>query len=40
MRFNDGFAVYEGEILDKNSMSGEASSRTGGKWAWKASRKK
>ena len=38
LRFNDGFAVYEGEILDERTMSGVATSRTGGTWEWKAFR--
>ncbi|NJK35726.1 MAG: hypothetical protein HC919_12715 [Oscillatoriales cyanobacterium SM2_2_1] len=39
LSFNNGFAVYKGELSDDgNQMSGTATSRTGGEWKWTAYR--
>lgn len=38
LRVNDGFAVYEGEILDEQTMGGVASNRAGQRWEWRAHR--
>jgi len=39
LRKNDGFAIYEGRIIDENTMSGTAKSKTAGTWQWRAIRK-
>lgn len=38
LKFNNGYAVYKGELFDRNHMSGTATSKAGGTWKWKASR--
>jgi hypothetical protein len=39
LKVNNGFAIYEGEFVDENTLSGTAKSKTGGSWEWKATRK-
>jgi len=36
---NDGFAIYEGRMMDENTMSGTAKSKNAGPWQWRAIRK-
>jgi hypothetical protein len=38
LRFNNGYAVYTGELSDDNHMAGNAASKAGGKWKWTAYR--
>ena len=38
LKFNNGFAIYTGELIDSHHMEGTATSATGGKWKWKAER--
>ena len=38
LRFNNGYAVYTGELSDRDYMAGTAASKAGGKWEWKAYR--
>lgn len=38
LKFNNGFAIYTGDLIDSHHMEGTAISATGGKWKWKAER--
>jgi hypothetical protein len=40
LKVNYGFAIYEGELINPNTLAGTATSKTGGTWEWKASRKR
>jgi hypothetical protein len=39
IRFNDGYAVYRGTFMDRNTMSGTATNQLGHSWEWTASRR-
>jgi hypothetical protein len=38
LRFNNGYAVYVGQLVDSDHMTGSATSVSGGAWNWKAIR--
>ncbi len=38
LKFNDAFAVYTGQFTDRDHLSGNATSKRGTKWNWKAHR--
>ena len=38
LMFNNGYAVYTGELSDRDHMVGNATSKNGGAWEWKAYR--
>ena len=38
LSFNNNYAIYNGIIKDTNNITGNAKSKTGGKWDWIATR--